>query len=240
VVLVNRAASSATASREPAEPAWRQRAVDRSTQSARLRAQRRVQRFLDAAQAIITEKGSTEFTVQEVVERSKQSLRSFYQYFDGKHELLLALFEEELERTAATIRETAGKRTDPLDRLRETVDILFATSRAERAERKPIFSDFSTRLLIDHPEEVAAAFAPLFEYVVELMQEAADAGLLRTGKPRHFAALVLQTAMFAGQAQGLPADSRTAPISEDEVWEFCIQGIASESALAERKRRRRK
>ena len=34
--------------------------------------------------------------MQEVVDRSKQSLRSFYQYFDGKHELLLALFEEEM------------------------------------------------------------------------------------------------------------------------------------------------
>ena len=35
-----------------------------------------------------------DFTVQDVVERSGQSLRSFYQYFAGKHELLLALFEE--------------------------------------------------------------------------------------------------------------------------------------------------
>jgi AcrR family transcriptional regulator len=237
VVLVNRAASSTAA---VPEPAWRQRAIDRSTQSARLRAQRRVQRFLDAAQAIISEKGSTEFTVQEVVERSKQSLRSFYQYFDGKHELLLALFEEELEQTAATIRDAAGKKTDPLDRLRATIDILFMLSQAERAERQPIFSDFSTRLLIDHPEEVAAAFAPLFEFMVEMMEEAAAAGLLRAGKPRHLAALVLQTAMFAGQAQGIPADARIAPISADEVWEFCLQGIASESALAERKRRRRK
>jgi AcrR family transcriptional regulator len=46
------------------------------------------------ARAIITEKGNTDFTVQEVVDRSRQSLRSFYQHFDGKHELLLALFED--------------------------------------------------------------------------------------------------------------------------------------------------
>ena len=41
-----------------------------------------------------------DFTVQEVVERSGQSLRSFYQYFGGKHELLLALFEESVRWTA--------------------------------------------------------------------------------------------------------------------------------------------
>src|SRR5256885_8216126 len=80
------------------EPAWKQRAVERSTRAAKLRAEQRVQRFLDAAQALITATGSTDFTVQQVVDASKQSLRSFYQHFDGKHELLLALFEDALRR----------------------------------------------------------------------------------------------------------------------------------------------
>src|SRR5207344_1573512 len=78
---------------EPAEPAWRERAVSRSLHAARSRAERRVQGFLDAAFELIDEKGTTDFTIQEVIDRSKQSLRGFYQYFDGKNELLLALFE---------------------------------------------------------------------------------------------------------------------------------------------------
>ena len=40
------------------------------------------------------------FTVQNVVERSGLSLRSFYNHFAGKHELLLALFEESIRMTA--------------------------------------------------------------------------------------------------------------------------------------------
>jgi AcrR family transcriptional regulator len=91
------------------EPAWKQRAVERSIKTAKLRAAQRVQRFLDAAQAIIIEKGSTDFTVQEVVDRSRQSLRSFYLQFDGKHELLLALFEDALSRSADQIRSNASK-----------------------------------------------------------------------------------------------------------------------------------
>ena len=90
------------------EPGWKTRAVERSTRAAKLRAEQRVQRFLDAAQAIITEKGSTDFTVQEVVDRSRQSLRSFYQHFDGKHDLLLALFEDALRRATAQIAAAAG------------------------------------------------------------------------------------------------------------------------------------
>src|SRR3954464_6749756 len=96
------------------EPAWKERAVDRSTKAARLRAEQRVQRFLDAAQAIITEKSTTDFTVQEVVDRSRQSLRSFYQHFDGKHELLLALLEDALRRAADQIRAAAADHSDPL------------------------------------------------------------------------------------------------------------------------------
>ena len=95
------------------EPAWKQRAVERSIKTAKLRAAQRVQRFLDAAQAIIIEKGSTDFTVQEVVDRSRQSLRSFYLQFDGKHELLLALFEDALSRSADQIRAATASHERP-------------------------------------------------------------------------------------------------------------------------------
>ena len=98
------------------EPAWRQRAVERSTRAAKLRAEQRVQGFLDAAQQLLGERGTTDFTVQEVVDRSKQSLRSFYQHFDGKHELLLALFEDALSSSAVEIREAVETESDPLVR----------------------------------------------------------------------------------------------------------------------------
>ena len=68
---------------------WRELAVARSLDSARTRAESRVQRFLDSALELMNGASTgKEFTVQEVVERSGQSLRSFYQYFGGKHELL--------------------------------------------------------------------------------------------------------------------------------------------------------
>src|SRR5881397_1903634 len=86
-------------------PAWRQRAVSRSLHAARSRAEQRVQRFLDAAFELIDEKGTTDFTIQEVIDRSKQSLRGFYQYFDGKDELLLALFEDSILESEADLRD---------------------------------------------------------------------------------------------------------------------------------------
>src|SRR4249920_2251361 len=99
-------------------PAWRQRAVSRSLNAARSRAEQRVQRFLDAAFELIDEKGTTEFTIQEVIDRSKQSLRGFYQYFDGKDELLLALFEETIRESTEDLISVVETKTDPMERLR--------------------------------------------------------------------------------------------------------------------------
>src|SRR3954447_8563896 len=142
----------AAADSEANEPAWRTRAVSRSVDAARSRAEERVQRFLDAAFEIIDEKGTTEFTIQEVVDRSKQSLRGFYEYFDGKDELVLALFEETVREAADDIRAAVDAQTEPRARLRafavtlfEWCDPLESPRTRGRHTRRPI-SEFSMHL----------------------------------------------------------------------------------------------
>jgi AcrR family transcriptional regulator len=203
------------------EPAWKQRAVERSIKTAKLRAAQRVQRFLDAAQAIIIEKGSTDFTVQEVVDRSRQSLRSFYLQFDGKHELLLALFEDALSRSADQIRAATESHTDPLERLKVAVELLYESSRPDPTAKRP-------RLLVTHPVEVKVAHAPLLALLTELMEAASDAGALRDElNPRRIAAMTMQTVMFIAQSSGGSDDATVHPIDADEVWDFCSRGFAS-------------
>jgi AcrR family transcriptional regulator len=209
------------------EPAWKQRAVERSTRAAKLRAEQRVQRFLDAAQTIITEKGSTDFTVQEVVDRSRQSLRSFYQHFDGKHELLLALFEDALRRSTDQIRVAASGQSDPLDRLKVSVQLLFELSRPDPTARRPLFTDFAPQLLLSHPTEVKVAHAPLLALLTELMDQAGAAGELRPAiKPRRAAALTMQTVMFIAQSSEALDEDGGHPLSAEEVWDFCARGFA--------------
>jgi len=210
------------------EPAWKQRAVERSIKTAKLRAAQRVQRFLDAAQAIIIEKGSTDFTVQEVVDRSRQSLRSFYLQFDGKHELLLALFEDALSRSADQIRAATSNQKDPLESLKVAVTLLFESSRPDPTAKRPLFTDFAPRLLVSHPTEVNIAHAPLLALLTELMEAAGEAGELRAGiNPKRMAAMTMQTVMFVSQHSGDPEDESVHPITADEVWDFCSHGFAA-------------
>jgi AcrR family transcriptional regulator len=220
--------TDALASTPADEPTWKQRAVERSTRAAKLRAEQRVQRFLDAAQVIIAEKGSTDFTVQEVVDRSRQSLRSFYQHFDGKHELLLALFEDALRRATEQIRAAAQGQADPLDRLKVAVQLLFELSRPDPAARRPLFTDFAPQLLLTHPAEVRVAHASLLALLAELLTEASAAGELRAGvDPRRAAALTMQTVMFVAQSAVVSDEDDLPVITADEVWEFCAHGFAA-------------
>jgi len=209
------------------EPAWKQRAVERSTKAAKLRAEQRVDRFLGAAQAIMTEKGTTDFTVQEVVDRSRQSLRSFYQHFDGKHELLLALFEDALRRAADQIRAAAAGQPDPLERIRVAVQLLFELSRPDPSAQRFLFTDFAPQLLLSHPADVKVAHAPLLDLFTVLMEEAGTAGQLRPAiTPGRAAALTMQTVMFVAQSSAVSGDDGTHPITGGEVWEFCAAGFA--------------
>jgi AcrR family transcriptional regulator len=209
------------------EPAWKQRAVERSTKAVKLRAEQRVERFLDAAQAIIAEKGTTEFTVQEVVDRSRQSLRSFYQHFDGKHELLLALFEDAMSRSADQIRAAASGQSDPLDGLKVAVALLFELSRPDPTAKRPLFTDFAPRLLVSHPAEVKVAYAPLLALFTTLMTDARAAGRLRPDtSPRRVAALTIQAVIFIAQNDGDTDAATPHPITADEIWDFCANGFA--------------
>ena len=208
------------------EPAWKQRAVERSTKAAKLRAEKRVVRFLDAAQTIITEKGTTDFTVQEVVDRSRQSLRSFYQHFGGKHELLLALYEDALRRSADQIRAAATGQSDPAAALKVAVQLLFELSRPDPTAKRPLFTDFAPQLLISHPAEVKVAHEPLLALFTEMMEQLDGAGHLRPGVvPRRAAALTTQTVMFIANSSGVADDDKFHPINADEVWDFCALGF---------------
>ena len=99
-------------------PSWRHRAVSKSLSAARIRAEQRVQGLLDAAFALIDESGTSQFTIQEVVDRSKQSLRGFYQYFESKDELLFALLEETIRESLKDLRSAVESESKPLERLR--------------------------------------------------------------------------------------------------------------------------
>jgi len=146
-------------------PAWRQRAVSKSLSAARSRAEQRIERLLGAAFELIDEKGTTEFTIQEVVDRSKQSLRGFYQYFEGKDELLFALLEESIRESLEDLHQAVESESEPLERFRAFTICLHEwcepldTRRKRGAHNRVPISEFSLQLALKDPERLAAVMA---------------------------------------------------------------------------------
>ena len=227
----------AAANEDEAAPSWRELAVARSLDPARVRAEARVQRFLDAALELMAADPDKEFTVQEVVERSGQSLRSFYQYFAGKYELLLALFEESVRTTAELLRAKVDEETEPLARLQRFVTEYYdlcrpvptgkAPKKAPTKVPAPAMAEFAQQLLTDHPKEASRAYVPLMSLLEELMDEAAAAGKLRGGiRHRQIAGIVIQAISFTAFSLTISGT----PVREDrdaakEAWDLVFLGI---------------
>ena len=214
---------------------WRDLAVARSLDPARARAEKRVQRFLDAALELMTSSSDKEFTVQEVVERSGQSLRSFYQYFAGKYELLLALFEESVRSTAEHLEEVVAEESDPLERLHRFVVEHYRVcqpipkSRSNKKSLAPAMAPFAQQLLTDHPKEASHAFVPMVALLERLLRDAAAAGAIRKGIDHHrMAGVVLQAVMFnafATTISGTPV--RADSDADEELWGLILGGIGT-------------
>jgi AcrR family transcriptional regulator len=211
-------------------PGWRKRAVSRSLSSARTRAEQRVQRLLDAAFELIDEKGTSEFTIQEVVDRSQQSLRGFYQYFDGKDELLFALLEESIRESAEDLREAFESAAEPLERLRvftirlhEWCEPLGARRKRGAHNRIPI-SEFSLQLALKDPERLAAVMAPISQMLVELLDAAIAAGAIRVAETRRAALLIQQMVMYGWLMNRLAKNPR-AHVTAEDAWGFCLHGL---------------
>jgi AcrR family transcriptional regulator len=225
---------------------WREMAVARSLGSARTRAENRVQRFLDAALELMNDNATgKEFTVQEVVERSGQSLRSFYQYFGGKHELLLALFEESVRSTTEFLSQKMAAEPDAAGRLhcfvveyyrlcRPATKATVTKSTAKAAAKPrptPAMVEFAQQLLTGHPTEAAAAFAPLVTLFGDVLDEAAVEGAVRPGL-RHspIAGVVLEAIMFnafswtIGGVSSRPDGGDPA----EELWDLILHGIGAQ------------
>jgi AcrR family transcriptional regulator len=218
-----------------AEPtSWKGLAVARSVDPAREAAEERVQRFIDTALELMSSPNGDEFTVQNVVESSGLSLRSFYHHFTGKYELLLAVFEETVRTTAHFLEQEIDTSDDPLDRLRLFITGYYRTCRSgqppQTEQRLPArtMGQFAHQLLFDHPQEASHAFTPLVSILRQLLDEAAAAAVIQPGLDHEqTAGVILQSIMFNAFATTVTGSTTDAVEGREElVWKLLLHGLA--------------
>jgi AcrR family transcriptional regulator len=221
---------------------WRQQAVERRLDPARLRAESRVQRFLDAAFEVMRDCSSAaDFTVQEVVERSGQSLRSFYQYFGGKQELLLALFEESVVSTAEHLHQQAAETDEPVERLHSLVVDYYRLCQPDPKRKTtgkhrptPAMMEFAQQMLTSQPSHAARVFAPMVALFEQALEDATAAGAVRNGLPtRHVASTVLEAVMFNTFSTTIAGERPSTGVDQAELlWDLFFNGISTSGGAA--------
>ncbi len=186
----------------------------------------RVDRFMRSALSILAETGRTDFTVLEVVERSKTSLRSFYQHFTTKDELLLALIDTIMTESTKQWREA----TDDLPAL-AAMELLLdrictpaETTKQDSINRGLTF--YNDHLAETLPQEYARVLSPLHRLIQDILERGVAEGTFRADmEVETTAALIMQAVLGAMRLRSLGAELNGIPIDADHIYDFCVRGL---------------
>src|SRR6201988_1652797 len=139
----------------------------------------RADRFIKTAVEILGETGRTDFTVQEVVARSKTSLRAFYQHFSGKDELLIALLERTMAQSAQAWRDdTTG--LDSTAAIKLIIDRISAEPESSTQDSlNRAMNLYNQHLAESRPRDYARVLAPLHELIRDVVQRGITEGVFR-------------------------------------------------------------
>jgi len=211
-------------------PAWKRQSMRRSLQSARARAHARSDRFVAAAMRLWQEKGNADFTVQDVVDRSKMSIRTFYKYFASKEDLLIAVYETVIAREAVPrLRKRIDKFSDPLLRLKAYIEGLVELTATTGPVGRNLIH-FQNRLAESRSADLTIAMKPQFELLVELIRDIARTRPLRRNLTVEEAArLTNYTVLTAAHGRALGSEG-AADISAETIWQFCVSGMGCAAA----------
>ncbi len=165
-------------------PAWRLRALDRSLEEPRARSVARMERLVAAARELANESGNAAFTVAQVAERAGSSLKGFYRCFASKDELLLALLEDDSRLGAGILLEELAATPTPEGRLQAYVTGIFRMLTHPGAlGYAGVLVREHRRLSEAHPDELDAALASLVGVLVDEIERADAAGVIRATDP---------------------------------------------------------
>jgi uncharacterized protein (TIGR00369 family) len=185
-------------------------------------------RFIKTAVAILGETGRTDFTVQEVVARSKTSLRAFYQHFSSKDELLLALFERTMAHSAKIWRaETSG--LDSSAALKLVIDRISAQPESSTQDSlNRALTLYNQHLAETRPRDYARVLSPLHQLIRDIVGRGITEGVFRPGLDvGATAAIVMQTLLGALRLRWLGAELNGTPIDAGKLYDFCCRALGA-------------
>jgi AcrR family transcriptional regulator len=226
---VNTDAAPEAGSDDEDEADWHRRVVRRSLHSAQRRSIDRGNRLIRAAAKVLERTDGESLTVQEVADEAGQSLRTLYQYFASKDDLLLAVYEEAMRTYARVIRAAIAGLDDPLERLAAGI---IAGARMPALHDRAVMDRGLSRLRMQigqaDPELVARSQAPVTALYRELVDNAAAAGSLTTIGVESATFLVASVRTSFVVSMTLGNEYGLAPPDVIDLSLFCLGGLGAQ------------
>lgn len=220
-------------------PSWEERSARRVLETGRDQILDRSRRIVEAAYDLLKEDGLDGLTIRAVLSRTGLSRRAFYERFEGKDDLVLAVFEHTIRLAADHYRDQVANLGDPMERLRVIVTLivlgretLAGPGSEENDRRGAAMSREHLRLAESRPRELQIALHPLIALIARQLADGMAAGVVRSGDPDRLATLVYNLVATTVQTELLALES-AATGSKDraqlaaDLWEFCWRAIAA-------------
>jgi AcrR family transcriptional regulator len=180
--------------------------------------------LLDAARALIVERGVAGLRVSDVTERSDVALGSFYSHFETKDEIVEAVVAEAVSSLADAIGDVSDQLEDPAEAMSVGARQLVGLGRSEPELAKLL-------LALDHAERRFQAI--VWRRSLPVMQRGVSAGRFVPDQPE-----LLLTLAIAGVFAGIALSLETADREAEELPSRCatallrLVGIADAEAHA--------
>jgi AcrR family transcriptional regulator len=207
---------------------WQRRVVGRSLRTAAERSVGRGLNLIRAASTVLARADGEDITVQEVADEAGQSLRTLYQYFESKDDLLLAVFEEAMRAYARLIGQAIRDFSDPLERL---------AAAAVAAVRMPEVTGsgidrglvrLRLRLSQSQPELVGRAQAAVTSLIRSLVEAAAADERIHVADAdaATFMILSLNATFITAETIGNDVGVRRPAVAD--ITSFCLRGLGAD------------
>lgn len=198
----------------------------------------RTRLLLLAADELLNESGLEGLTIRAVLARAGLARRAFYDRFQGKDDLVLAVFDASLRTAADYFREITARCDDPAAALHEIVMGLvvgqLGIEEAGSNRRGAALSREHLRLAQSRPADLQKALKPLLDVMAEHVRAGIARGTFRNADPQLQARLIynlvsntVHTVLLAEEQGADPGDRHERETLAETLWEFCRRGIAA-------------
>lgn len=231
---MNKPTPLTNADRHPAQ--WEQRSTQRVLEVGHDQILERSRKIVDAAYDLLDEAGLEGLTIRAVLTRTGLSRRAFYERFEGKDDLVLAVFEETIRKAVRLFGERIAELENPLQRLRLIVTFIVLgksmQGEASNDRRGAALSREHLRLAESRPADLKAALQPLIALIEQQLADGMTAAVVRQDDPRRLATLLYNLVSTTVHTELLTSetghiDQATKMQLANDIWEFCRRAIAA-------------